>query len=480
MRVNKYEQYSYFCRTPSAGDSALLRPLRAGLAGAALLALGGCGSVDAALGVPTSLAAHEVCSAVFISGLDAERVYAADVAPQLGAAAGLVAPKVDRETRAVSASLAGLAPRRAVHRGALGCVVDQGVAPPTVAAQAPAARPSALAGPEPVTPADPALAAALDLAFAENDRPPLRRTYAAVIVHDGRVVAERYAPGIGVATPLHGWSMTKSVTNALLGVLVRLGRLDMRRPAPVAEWRDPADPRHAITADDLLRMRSGLDVGQSLSSGWDAPFNRANQIMFARPDMAGAAARRGLRKTPATAWRYSDGNTAILGRLVRDLGGGGDAAATQAFARRALFDPLGMGPVTMETDATGSPIGATQVYASARDWARLGQLFLDDGVAGGERILPEGWVAYSTQATPGSEPYGYGAGFWVNGGAGARRTRPGMPADSFMARGARGQYVVVVPSARLVIVKLGDADTPGGDIAQMDRFVAAVVAAAPR
>lgn len=121
------------------------------------------------------------------------------------------------------------------------------------------------------------------------------------------------------------------------------------------------------------------------------------------------------------------------------------------------------------TDATGSPIGATQFFASARDWARLGQLFLDDGMVGGDRVLPAGWLTYSTRLTPGSESFGYGAGFWVT--TPERATQTGMPLGSFMARGARGQYVVVVPSADLVIVKLGDADTPYGDLQQMTRVV---------
>lgn len=128
--------------------------------------------------------------------------------------------------------------------------------------------------------------------------------------------------------------------------------------------------------------------------------------------------------------------------------------------------------MVLETDATGAPIAATQAYATARDWARLGQLFLDDGVAGGERLLPEGWVAYSTDITGASQAYRYGAGFWIN-----LADRTGMPSGSYMARGARGQYVVNVPSARLVVVKLGDTDTPLGDLDQMVRFVQAAAAA---
>lgn len=444
-----------------------MRRQRTGLAAATgVLLLAGCTSLPRAAAVPTAMAAHEVCSAVFVSGIDGPRAFAATVAPQLGPAALLVRVHTDLARKEVTATLGGLYTRRAVYRGLYGCVVGPG--PQAAVTQtAPSSTPSA----SPIRTGDADLAAALDIAFAEPAGGPSRRTYAAVILHDGQTVAERYAPGIDAATPLHGWSMSKSVTNALLGVLVREGRLNMFAAAPVPEWRDPADPRHAITPDDLLRMRSGLDVGQSLMPRWDAALDPANRIMFAANDMGAAAAGRPLGSPVRAAWTYSDGNTAILGRIIRQTAGGGDPAATQEFARRELFDRLGMGPVTIETDATGSPVGATQVYASARDWARLGQLYLDDGVAGGQRILPSGWVAYSTRLTPGSDPFGYGAGFWVTSGAEVH----GLPAGSFMARGARGQYVIVVPSVRLVIVKLGDADAPRRDFAEMVDLVRAAV-----
>lgn len=446
---------------------------------AATLPLAACGSLSPlrAGRVPTALAAHEICSAVFISGQDPQRIYDEAIAPQVAAAAPLMRWTVDRSGRSVQASLGGLARSRATFHGALGCVADQGVNPPVVAAPTERAAPQAppIAGPAVVAPSDPDLKAALDRAFAEPAQPPLRRTHAVVIVRDGRVIAERYAPGYGVETPIHGWSMTKSATNALLGVLVRQGRLRMDTPAPLAAWADPGDPRHAITPDNLLRMTSGLRLGQSLMSDWTTIFDPAAQAMFAVPDMAGAAEAAKLVAGPGTFWRYSDGSTAILGRILRDETGG--PAAVQAFARRELFDKLGMEHVTYETDATGTPIAAAQMFASARDWARLGMLFLDDGVIGGQRVLPEGWVAYSTRLTPGSEAFGYGAGFWVNGdNPGARFTRPHMPPDSFMARGSRGQYVVVIPSVRMVIVRLGDSDTFAGDIRATDRLVADAVA----
>lgn len=443
---------------------------------AAVLTLGGCAALEASgpVGVPLAMAAHEICSGVFISGFSPGRVAADTVAPQLGPAAALLRQEVDMPGQRVRVTLRGLGSREARYHGPLGCIVDQGASPPAAPPLVPRPAVPPLAGAAVVEPRSAALSVVLDLAFAEPADGPARRTYAVVVLHDGALVAERYAPGVGPDTLLHGWSMTKSLTNALLGVLVRQGRLEMHAPAPMEVWgRSPGDPRQAITPDDLLRMRSGLDVGQSLITRWNAIFDPANQIMFSTPDMGGAAAGRRLWREPGTVWRYSDGNTAILGALIHQIAGGGDAGATQDFARRELFDKLGMGPVVLETDATGAPIAATQAYASARDWARLGALFLHDGVAGGERILPEGWVAYSTTLTPGSEPYRYGAGFWVGG---AR----GLPADSFMARGARGQYVIVVPSARLVVAKLGDADTPRGDLDQMIAVVsAAIVAVAP-
>lgn len=446
----------------------MIRDLRPAAMAMGALLLANCTSLPPAAAVPTAMAAHEVCSAMFVSKLDGQRAFADTVAPQMGAAARLVRVRVDPTHKTVTATVAGLYARRAAYRGPYGCVVGTGaLGASTLDAAAPAGP-----GAEPplVVAGDAQLVSGLDMAFAEPPHGPLRRTYATVIVHDGRIVAERYAPGVGVDTPLHGWSMSKSVTNALLGVLVRQGRLDMSAPAPVAEWGDTADPRHAITPDDLLRMRSGLDVGQSLMPRWDAPFDPANRIMFASNDMGGAAARRPLKAPVRTAWTYSDGNTAILGRIIRQAAGGGDPAATQAFARKELFDALGMGAVTIETDANGSPVGATQVYAAARDWARLGQLYLDDGMAAGQRILPAGWVGYSTRLTPGSDPYGYGAGFWVTSGSDGH----GLPAGSFLARGARGQYVIVVPSARLVVVKLGDADAPRSDFESIVGLVGAL------
>jgi CubicO group peptidase (beta-lactamase class C family) len=274
--------------------------------------------------------------------------------------------------------------------------------------------------------------------------------------------------------------VSKSVTNALLGVLVRQGRLDMQAPAPIAAWADPTDPRHAITPDQLLRMTSGLDAGQSLHDV--GPFDPSAQMLFVEPDMAAFAARAPLAHAPGTHWNYTDPNTLLLSRIVRDLAGG-DAAGTLAFVRRELFDKLGMRHATVEFDAAGTPIGASHVWAPARDWARLGLLYLHDGVVGGERLLPAGWVDDSARPTPGAEYVGYGAGFWTNRGRGYGadyRTAAGMPADAFMGRGSYGQYLVIVPSHQLVIVRLGPAWTPRDDMDAVARLTREAIAALAR
>lgn len=434
-----------------------------------------------AASVSTGYVSHQLCSAVFVAQQDPERTYREAIAPLAGAFAFLMRYDVDRERAEVRATLAGLAESRAVHRPPFGCVnatagTPSAPAAPPATDHAGAALPGPIAGLAPVDAADPALAQALDHAFDESPRGPRRHTQAVVVVHRGRIVAERYAAGIGVDTPLPGWSATKSVTNALLGILVRQGRLDMNAPAPIAAWADAQDPRHAITPDQLLRMTSGLDAGQSLDDV--SAFDPAAQMLFIEPDMAAFAARAPLAHAPGSHWNYTDPNTLLLSRIVRDLSGG-DAAGTYAFVHRELFDKLGMQQATLEFDASGTPIGSSHLWAPARDWARLGLLYLNDGVIAGERILPAGWVAYSARPTPGAEDAGYAAGFWTNRGNGhgaSYRTAAGMPADAFMARGAHGQYVVIVPSRQLVIVRLGPAWTPRDDMDAVARLTREVVA----
>jgi CubicO group peptidase (beta-lactamase class C family) len=433
--------------------------------------------------VATGFIAGELCSATFVSGLDPEQVFNEITAATSGA--GLIAwgfhVDVDRNRRQVTTTLFGGGESRAVYRDGLGCMPALGDVPadttlPRGDTETPALLPE-IAGPAPVETSNPELRRALDDAFAEPGGSLSRHTRAIVVVKDGRVIAERYAPGYGVATPLHGFSMTKSVIGALVGVLVRQGRLAVGQPAPLAQWRDPGDPHHAITIDELLRHTSGLKLGSSLSASLGSTLAPVNRMKFVVRDRAAFAADAPLEAAPGTLWNYQDGNYVILSRILRDATGG-HAADVLQFAQRELFGPLGMNHVTLEVDATGTPEGSSQMFAPARTWAKFGLLYLNDGVVGGKRILPEGWAAYSARPTSGAF-VGYGAGWWTNLGdseGAQRRIGFGMPRDAIHARGQFGQYVIVIPSQRLVIVRLGMTSN-GGDGEGVSHFVADVIAA---
>ncbi len=327
-----------------------------------------------------------------------------------------------------------------------------------------------IAGPALVEPTDPALKAALDHAFEEPAEPPFRRTKAVVVVHEGRVIAERYADGIGVDTPLLGFSMTKSVVNALIGILTQKGNISPSFPAPIPEWRGATDPRREIEVEHLLRMTTGLALDET-NSGFDP----SSQMVYLHSDMAGFAVKAAMIAPPGTRWAYSSPSTQLLARIVRDITGGPEQ--TLAFAWRELFNPLGMRNVTLEFDGAGTLQGSTYMLASARDWARFGLLYLNDGVIGGRRILHEDWVDFSAAATLDTD---YGAGFWTNRSEHAYakgRVRLGIPRDAFFASGDLGQRVVIMPSQHLVVVRLGDSVDPTGDIRGLGRLVKEVIAA---
>jgi len=434
--------------------------------------------------VATGFVSHTLCSAAFVSKVDPDEVYAETVEamPGVGLIAWALAYHVDREAKQVTATLFGGGQSRAAYRDGLGCYVDNGgeaadaSVPPALGEQQRALLPE-IAGAAVVEPANPDLKRALDRAFAEPEQLPLRHTKAVVVVKDGHIIAERYAPGYGVDTPILGYSATKSVISALTGILVRQGKLAVDEPAPVAAWQDPGDSRHAITVDDLLRHTSGLAMGSSLNASLASALAPVNRMKYIERDMAGFADSSALETAPGSAWNYHDGNYLILSRLIRDAAGG-RAADVLRFARRELFEPLGMRNVTLEFDATGTPEGSAQMLAPARDWARFGLLYLNDGVVGGKRILPEGWVSYSASLTPNGW-VGIGAGFWTNRGdsKGSQfRTSLGMPRDAFYASGTFGQYVIIVPSERLVVVRLG---TSGNryDIEGVCHLVAEMIAA---
>lgn len=437
---------------------------------------------DRAIRVATGFVANTVCAKSFVSGLDPQTVFA-----ETTDRAGIrrlrwaLSFQLDRTGKTVDASLAGLFGSRAAFHEGFGCVTLNGPDAPYLlksdlaALKTPKTPPllAEIAGPGLVEPSDPALQAALDHAFEEPADPPFRRTKAVVVVQNGEVIAERYAAGIGVDTQLIGFSMTKSVVNALIGILTQQGLVTPSFPAPIPEWRAVTDPRREIEVEHLMRMTSGLALDET-NSGWDP----SSQMLYLHNDMAGFAARAAMIATPGTRWAYSSATTQLLARIIRDATGGPEQSL--AFAWRELFNPLGMRNVTLQFDASGTLQGASSMLASARDWARFGLLYLNDGLIGGKRILHEDWVDLSAAATLDTD---YGAGFWTNRSEHAHakgRVRLGIPRDAFFASGDLGQRIVILQSHNLVIVRLGDSVDPTGDIRGLGRLVSEVIAAVQR
>jgi CubicO group peptidase (beta-lactamase class C family) len=287
--------------------------------------------------------------------------------------------------------------------------------------------------------------ALVEAAFGATDS--LGETHALLIVQGGRIVAERYADGFHAQSTHHSWSKAKSITHALAGLLVGDGRLDAAAPAHVPEWRAPGDPRGAITLDQLLRMSSGL---KWLEEYLPAQPSDVIAMLFGegQDDVAGFAAGFPPAHAPGSYFYYSSGTTNIVSRiLARTLDAYGPDF--EAFMRARLFEPLGMQSPQPRFDAAGTFIGSSFCFATARDFARFGLLYLRDGVWEGRRLLPQGWVDYARTPTfqqPGGEGDGrYGAHWWLD------LAGPG----SFSANGYDGQFTVLAPDLDLVLVRHG-------------------------
>jgi CubicO group peptidase (beta-lactamase class C family) len=285
------------------------------------------------------------------------------------------------------------------------------------------------------------------------------RTTGLLIVRDGKVAAERYAESFGRLTSSRTWSVAKSISGTLIGVAAQKGLLDATRRAPVPEWRD--DPRARITLDQLLRMASGLHS--------DTAGNRTDALYMGATTVTQETVHWPLEVQPGTRFRYANNDTLLAIRSLRAAIN--DDARYLAFPRTQLFEKIGMRHTVAETDWQGNFILSSQVWSTARDLARLGLLWLNDGVWQGQRILPEGWMTYMTTPSgpqPAEGP-GYGATLWLFG------PKQGLPEGSYAAQGNRGQFVMVVPSHKLVIVRRGE--DPHGVRFDIAKFTADVIAA---
>jgi CubicO group peptidase (beta-lactamase class C family) len=266
-------------------------------------------------------------------------------------------------------------------------------------------------------------------------------TYALLIVQRGELIYERYAAGNSNLYLQYSWSMAKSITQALVGILVRDGRLDVSAPAAVPEWQGQNDPRRHITLDQLLRMRSGLAFVEDYVDGKISDVIPMLQFE-GRRDTAAFAAAKPLAHTPNAEFSYSSGTTNIICRILRDIVGG--PTEMTAFMRDELFEPIGMQTPLPKFDHAGTFIGSSYCLATPQDFARFGYLYLRDGVWDGRRILPAGWVDYARCESFNDLQQAYGAHWWLTPGT-----------SRFHAAGYEGQRIFVVPEQDLVVVRCG-------------------------
>ncbi|MYJ19072.1 MAG: serine hydrolase [Gemmatimonadetes bacterium] len=320
------------------------------------------------------------------------------------------------------------------------------------------------------------VAQAVDAAFD----PPEGLTAAFVVTHRGRLLAERYREGIDHTTPLESWSMGKSLTGTLMGVLIQKGVYDLWQSAPVPEWQSEGDPRQAIRIGDIMRMSSGLRFRAPQDPDFDPDVGYADHIYVYTGTVNSFhwAASKDQQWEPNTVGRYRNSDPVITNYLVR-LGVEQLRENYHQFPQRHLFDKLGIRNLVPETDPHGNFLLQGYEFGSGRDWARLGNLYLTDGVApNGERLLPEGYVEYASTLAPaweadGRHQYG-GAFFWVN----ADGRRP-VPETAFYMAGAGGQSTTVIPSHDLVVVRLGHYSGSGPGGGALDRAFELLMEAVP-
>lgn len=407
-----------------------------------------------------AMASHHLCAGVFVVGRDlkrsAETVIDNDVRRfpvfQWG---DDFEYEVDPRKKLARVWVEGGPSWTAVYNGDQGCtILPQGMTevsfepmplPSSLPDQASQAWPTGDMGARSLRPE---IDGALDWAMAQTEQ----YTRALVVTHRGKIIGERYAEGFGKNTPQISWSQGKSITAALIGILVHQGELGIDDVAPVAEWHGEGDPRRQILVKHLLRMSSGLDYknyGLEQELSWTEE-NEHFRGYHDAIDVFDLAIDQPLDIPPNTEFRYRNSDPLTLGRIVRQIveGRGEDYLS---FPKRSLFDRIGARDFVLETDAYGNFILTGYDYGSAWDWTRFGLLHLNDGVWNGERILAEGFVDFVRAPAPGDPTNGYGGLFWLN--RGKRWDR--VPEDAYWPAGFMGQVTVVIPSEEMVVVRLG-------------------------
>lgn len=413
--------------------------------GALLIAaiIGGCIYLNSLMPIITGYAAKNLASAVFVSGRDAKEVEALDLKFSF---IRFNRNKVDYENKTVTSRFLW-GKSTAVYRDGFGVTLLRGATVDELRQQA-YPFPAETAPSKPIALGDSATRARLEpIAKAlVDDRTYNGHPFAFMALHKGKVVAERYDKGISPETKLLSWSMAKSFTSALTGVMAGDGLVDINAPVDIAEWQN--DGRKNITLNNLLQMQSGLEWDEDYGARSDV-----NLMLHREQDMGLYALSKPLAYEPGTHWYYSSGTTNIVMRYLRSRFSSDEVFLD--YIRTRLFAPLGIRNAVFEQDMSGTPVGSSYIYVTAADYARFGQMYLDDGCVDSLRVLPQGWAEYT--ATPASDSKGrYGAFFWLNQG----KDLPDVPQDMFYCNGHDGQRVFIVPSKELVVVVLSYSPKP--------------------
>jgi len=401
-----------------------------------------------------------LCSGLFNAHQTPEQIAADDlegIYPEHQQAVRELPAKIDRAAHTVSVAFDRLLPPRiSAWRPGLGCSeLPIGAGPdviarlPRLGVRAPPGDPDARAWPDgdrgATAPGSAKLDAAVARLFDPAATPAGGTTTAVLVIKDGRIVAERYRAGFDLHTPQRTWSAAKSLTATVVGRAVQLGLAKVDAPADIPEWRAPGDPRAKITLLQLMHMGSGL---------WtNGPGNRTDETYLGGAPVTQTATAMPLEAAPGSRWRYANNDTLLASRSIRATLGDGQKAIDFPFTQ--VLWPIGMRHTTPETDWQGNFILSSQVWTTARDLARLALLYQNDGVWNGRRLLPAGWAKFVAKPAP-AQPEtaasggpGYGAFFWLPG------TKAGLPAETYYMNGNRGQFVFIVPSRRVILVRRG-------------------------
>ncbi|HEU0135974.1 MAG TPA: serine hydrolase [Flavobacterium sp.] len=402
----------------------------------------------------SGFSAKNVASAHFIDGRSLKAIEEGDNDIPLVSQA---TNSIDEPAKSATSSVFGLKKRTAIYREGLGAVLiddDYDISAPYLV---PKRNMQPLPLPFPYGNAEPAdtafaninydkLTRAVDNAFDKKGQKQ-KRTRSVLIIYKDKIIGEKYADGFSKTSKILGWSMTKSITATMFGILQHQKKLNISAPAPIAEWQK--DNRKKITVSDLLHMNSGLQ--------WDENYEEisdATTMLFKAKDMTRSQIDKPAVAAPNMKWNYSSGTSNLLSGILRK-----QFATHQQyldFWYSALIDKIGMQSTIVETDMSGNYVGSSYCWATTRDWAKFGLLYLHNGNWNGEQLFDESWVRYVTTPTNTSNGR-YGAHFWLNAG----EHYPDAPRDMYSANGFQGQMIFIIPSRDLVIVRMGLQEDPG-------------------